>query len=115
MKSYQISAGNVLVSYLANHNTDVVDMLKKLENSAPSTFTLSADLENEIADGKPLECPENFFSNVNASGSFCLPICGEFSFFQREIRILHKVVMCVCFIASVIMIVITFTIQRKKT
>ena len=80
----------------------------------PATTSLSAVLENESADEQPLECPENFFFNVNGSVSFCVPICGEFSLIKREIRILHKVVMCVCFIASVTMIVITLTIQRKK-
>ena len=76
--------------------------------------TLSAGLENDSADSLPLECPENYFSNENGSVSICVPICGEFSYFDREIRILHKVVVCVCFIASVTMIVITLTIQRKK-
>ena len=80
----------------------------------PATTSSSADLENESADEQPLECPEKFFFNENGSVSFCVPICGEFSFFKREMRILHKVVMCVCFIASVTMIVITLTIQRKK-
>ena len=79
----------------------------------PSTPTSSAGLENDSADNLPLECAENFFFNENGS-AICVPICGEFSFIKREIRIFNKVVVSVCFIASVTMIVITLTIQRKK-
>ena len=79
----------------------------------PVTTSSSADLENDSADGlQPRECPENFFFQ---NGSLtCAPICGEFSLLKHEIRIYHKVFMCVCFIASVTMIVISLTIQRKK-
>ena len=81
----------------------------------PAITSSSADLENDSADSlQPRECAENFFFNENGTISTCVPICGEFSFIEREIRILHKVVVSVCFIASVTMIVITLTIQRKK-
>ena len=81
----------------------------------PVTTSSSADHENDSADGlQPRECAENFFFKESGNVSACVPICGEFSFFKREIRILDNVVMCVCFIASVTMIVIALTIQRKK-
>ena len=83
----------------------------------PATTSSSADLENDSADGlQPRECAENFFFKESGTVyvSTCVPICGEFSYFKREIRILDNVLMCVCFIASVTMIVIALTIQRKK-
>ena len=76
----------------------------------PSIPTLTADLEN---DSLPLECPENFFFNENGRFSSCIPICGEFSYFEG-VKIFHKVAVCASFIASVAMIVITLAIQRKK-
>ena len=91
--------------FTKNNSVDINSQIKE---------QLSADLENDTADGQPIECPENFFFNESGRLSSCAPICGEFSFFQREIIVLHKVAVCLCFIASLAMIVITLTTQRKK-
>ena len=82
--------------------------------SGPDTLNTSTDLAKETpSDITPPTCPEDFFFNENSSS--CVPICGEFSYFKPGVEILSQLAVCLCFIASTVMLILSLTINRKKT
>ena len=88
-----------------------------------SIYNEYADLANQTAATSPdnqnssnttlneLECSNGFYFDVNRSG-LCLPECGEFSLIPLPVYILGCVIVVVCFISSMIMIIIALTIER---
>ena len=113
----------------SNNNISTIFIVANSSSSSSSVVTvpslefLKADLANETnetasngnetaSDGMTLNCPENFFFNENSST--CVPICGQFSFFEPGVEILNQVAVCLCFIGSAVMLVLSLTINRKK-
>ena len=86
----------------------------------PSPEFFKADLASNInetgnktaSDVITPNCRENFFFNENSNT--CVPICGQFSFFEPGVEVLNKIVVCVCFIGSAVMLILSLTINRKK-
>lgn len=68
-------------------------------------------LDNPLND-QPLTCPNGFFHDSNGTG-ICRPECGHFQSLSLFPLILERMSVCVGFIASVIMIVLALTLQRK--
>ena len=69
-------------------------------------------LNNTMIDDEPLECPNGLFYDQNGTG-ICRPECGQFRRSSLVVEFFQILSVCTGFVASVIMFILAFTLQRK--
>ena len=72
----------------------------------------ASGLGDEFASDDLLVCSEGFFFDENVT-NLCRPVCGEFNPTPYGVEILEKISVCIGFLASVILIVLALTVQKK--
>jgi hypothetical protein len=102
---------------MTNVGFDFVTMLLIItENSSSLTPPTDEPVSNQSAPtGTSRNCSEGFFFDENASG-ICRPICGEFSFntVPQASLIFYKIGIIASAITTVVVIILSVTVQRLK-
>jgi hypothetical protein len=79
-----------------------------VDNQTTTSFN-----QDQVMEKEPRQCSDGFFLDKNAT-NLCRPLCGEFRRTRFGVQVLENTAICVCLVASVIMLILALTVQRDS-